>query len=1559
MKKLLCLMLIGYLIVPAVKMLAADQETIPNQPSSAPILGNIIPQEVEEYWASKTAVKLEFNAEAAAAAIDWSANDSPVKNQGSCGSCWAFSTVALIENLSHQSDLSEQVVVSCTSYEDGIPNDCSGGWHGHALQYVYNYGIPTESDYAYTSSNGDCSSKNPNPAYVVKVRQFDKYGRWGLANQYTVNNLKVLLQSGPVVVHMDVPADNTFSGYPGYTGGIYNYNGGTIPAGRGHSVLVVGYDDAQQCFKVKNSWGASWGENGYFRISYDDVTDDVHFGGYACTAYTAYFEGDYNTTPTIATVTAGSIESNAAISGGNISNDGGAAVTARGVCWSTSINPTISSNKTRDGSGTGEFASTITGLTPSTVYYVRAYATNSLGTSYGQNVMFTTLANPPVVFTTVTSTITQTSAASGGTVIDDGGSAVIARGVCWSTRSEPTINDSKTTDGSGTGQYISDITGLVPGTTYYVRAWATNESGTGYGNEVSFNTQSTTPTVATAIAGSITGTSASCGGNVTNDGGAAVTLRGVCWSTSQTPTISDNKTEDGIGEGEYASQLVGLRVGTRYYVRAYASNAYGTSYGNTVTFKTISTDGSVAYVSPSGDDTNGDGSKTAPYGTIQTAINMAADGDMILVEPGVYVENLDFNGKNLIVSSLYGPKYTIIDGSNTNAANERSSVVIFDKGETENAVLNGFTLINGKGTLFSNMRWGGGVFCNNSSSPTLKNLVITNNSVTHWGGGIACIRGSSPVMSNLTIANNTGAGCGGIAISAQAFSNTTIALKPALVNSIVWDNSAPNISITGGGSITVAHSDVKGGYIGDQNSDIDPKFVNQRNMNYQLQANSPCIDKGVALYISNGDTLVNLADDEYNGDAPDMGAFESSMTDWIIHVQASIADFTDNENYLGAALGATNGFDKTFDEAEPPAAPGQGIALYFPHPEWKNQLGDNFAKDIRPVINLTDTMQVWEFHVISTDTGKTTLTFIKHDFPSVDAVLQNIETGAVTALDDTTTYTFTAAAQTVHVFRICVGDTTSPRLTLGASCSGPRVLRAGAKHMLDWTLANIDGIDSVTIAFSPDDGATFTEVTSFADVAVSGTSEHHSSYDWTVPDSALIYGGKIKVSVKNYAGNKVERISDHAFAIVGEKLSETLEPGWHLWGAPIRAKSENMDDNIGDNLSDYWVTYGYQDNGYAQNKILGLANGYWLGMTEEATLDLTGSAIDTNYTRELSYGWDLISNPLILDITVDSLGFTKDDTTKKYADAVAAKWINVLYDYSGTGYVGSITTLSPWHGYWIAVSKPGISITFPIHRNHTVPLAKGALDNQGWRIAFEASTDKAQDATTIIGTDPLASDGFDNELDKLKPPLPPNPNYVSLSILHPEWAHPLGENFAHDIRSEITGAEAKQWSCTLESSESAVRLQWDISSVPMEYDVLIIVGDDSAATLNLRDMPDAYMPGTSSFTVKVVRSLAPTSVDRQLAIPTEFAMQQNYPNPFNPSTLIYYQLPGSNHVRMDVFNVLGQHTRTLINADQPAGYYQLHWDGRNDAGIIVAGGVYMYRIQAGSFCETKKMLFLR
>lgn len=194
----------------------------------------------------------------------------------------------------------------------------------------------------------------------------------------------------------------------------------------------------------------------------------------------------------------------------------------------------------------------------------------------------------PQVSTTVITSIFGSQATSGGNIVSDGGTTITAKGVCWSTTPTPTTADSFTSNGSGNGSYTSLINSLTQNTTYYVRAYATNLAGTAYGNEISFTTQnSTIPILTTTNITSLTDITAISGGTISNNGGAAITAKGVCWSSNPNPTIADNLSEDGIGSTAFVSNIILLNPSTTYYVRAYATNGNGTAYGNNIMFTTL------------------------------------------------------------------------------------------------------------------------------------------------------------------------------------------------------------------------------------------------------------------------------------------------------------------------------------------------------------------------------------------------------------------------------------------------------------------------------------------------------------------------------------------------------------------------------------------------------------------------------------------------------------------------------------------------------------------------------------------------------------------------------------------------------------------------------------------------------------------------------------------------------------------------------------------------------------------------------------------------------------
>jgi len=406
--------------------------------------------------------------------------------------------------------------------------------------------------------------------------------------------------------------------------------------------------------------------------------------------------------PTLTTIVASAIGSTTATSGGNITEDGGATVTDRGVCWGTAPNPTITDSRTSDGTELGSFTSHLINLTKNTTYYIRAYATNSVGPGYGNEITIKTLAtlgpiifNPDLTYGTMTDydgniykTITigthtwmaenlRTTKYRNGDLIDNvtDNAAWIALSTgayCWNNNDVASykaiygalynwyaVADSRkiapegwhvptdaewttlidyfggwyaggelketgmehwaspntsATNGSGftalpggdrfyDGGTFNDVgrTGLWWSSTSFdaTMAWCRKLGYYGalfvngyYVKQYGFSVRCikdypVVPNLTTTEASAIASATAIIGGNISSDGGSEVTARGVCWATTANPTTANSKTSDGTGIGIFTSSLTGLTENTTYYLRAYATNSTGTGYGNEITFKTL------------------------------------------------------------------------------------------------------------------------------------------------------------------------------------------------------------------------------------------------------------------------------------------------------------------------------------------------------------------------------------------------------------------------------------------------------------------------------------------------------------------------------------------------------------------------------------------------------------------------------------------------------------------------------------------------------------------------------------------------------------------------------------------------------------------------------------------------------------------------------------------------------------------------------------------------------------------------------------------------------------
>jgi len=192
--------------------------------------------------------------------------------------------------------------------------------------------------------------------------------------------------------------------------------------------------------------------------------------------------------PTVNTITANATSISTATVSVEIISDGGSPIIEKGVCWSTDINPTINNNKVTNAESATSFSINIQGLQPNVTYYVKAFATNAKGTSYGSVLSFTTRDGIINLLGTVDSIDITTSKVS-GQILSDGGSPVTEKGICWSIQNNPTIDNNKITNTDNVTSFTAKITGLQPNTNYYARTYAINAKGTSYGNVITFTTQ--------------------------------------------------------------------------------------------------------------------------------------------------------------------------------------------------------------------------------------------------------------------------------------------------------------------------------------------------------------------------------------------------------------------------------------------------------------------------------------------------------------------------------------------------------------------------------------------------------------------------------------------------------------------------------------------------------------------------------------------------------------------------------------------------------------------------------------------------------------------------------------------------------------------------------------------------------------------------------------------------------------------------------------------------------------------------------------------------------------
>jgi hypothetical protein len=323
-------------------------------------------------------------------------------------------------------------------------------------------------------------------------------------------------------------------------------------------------------------------------------------------------------------------------------------------------------------------------------------------------------------------------------------------------------------------------------------------------------------------------------------------------------------------------------------------------------------------------------------------------------------------------------------------------------------------------------------------------------------------------------------------------------------------------------------------------------------------------------------------------------------------------------------------------------------------------------------------------------------------------------------------------------------------------------------------------------------------------------------------------------------------------------------------------------------------------------------------------------------------GWNQIANPFAFPIGWQSVA--KGGRVKG------------VYRYDGVQYqLDSTMLLMPWEGYYVFNEEVfTVGLTFPPRETRGVLIPRPFAVQSGYELSIQlrSSDGNFSDLHNVIGFHPESASGTDH-LDYPKPPA--IGDYVSAAIVEGD------REFMRNFRP--LDGEGEFWDVRIQSSLPIRDVDLTLTgdpSLPQGYNVYVF--DLSGGSTLGTGMGTWRLSGGAPRTLRIVigtQKFAQDNSDGLPLTPLTFSLEQNYPNPFNPSTTVRYQLGKQGHTRLEIYNILGQRVRILVDEFQISGTYQVEWDGRDQAGAVVSSGVYLMRLQSGGYVNATKMLFLR
>ncbi|MFN0157309.1 MAG: FlgD immunoglobulin-like domain containing protein [Bacteroidota bacterium] len=446
----------------------------------------------------------------------------------------------------------------------------------------------------------------------------------------------------------------------------------------------------------------------------------------------------------------------------------------------------------------------------------------------------------------------------------------------------------------------------------------------------------------------------------------------------------------------------------------------------------------------------------------------------------------------------------------------------------------------------------------------------------------------------------------------------------------------------------------------------------------------------------------------------------------------------------------------------------------------------------------------------------------------------------------------------------------------------------------------------------------------------------HSS-GWIRSSTVIPVGGQVDVRLRWRWSTDASAvfegwaIDDVSFGAASASINVGIDAGWNMVSNPVTTSA----DSVRELYPNSQFAYGFRFDGaagYQQSSIMANSVGYWAKFPAAEVNNIAG---DNRFSSGVSVaaGWNMVGS---ISVSVDTATITSSP-----AGIRASGW----FGFSG-GYTAS-PTIEPGKAYWVKSSAPGsfyFADAAPAARPAAKPQATVLLEDIFNTITLTDANGASQ--TLYFGVD--ADDAIAASFYEL-PPAPPSGAFDVRFM-------------AENIGTMLAKHEGRQDGVQLPIAMQSVALPFEISwNVKEGIDRQYVLSDGLGGSV----VATRTLTGKSSIKVDAAGvSRLYIGVTGGEALPTSYALLQNYPNPFNPSTNINFALPAPSKVNVEIYNLLGQRVRMLVNESMPAGFHSVEWNGTGASGQLMGSGVYFVRFSAdggngNSFNDVRKLMLMK